>query len=142
MDANIYNDKINNKKKKRKSKKKADFNPTNILSTANNPPPDGSYALSDKDMTPEVKEYINALLQNQLETEAKEFQRRKLKSIDADQIKNILSEYLDTFLILGYDTKGERVFVFNADTPAKKDALYEHFKSIFVKLLEQQQKEF
>ena len=104
--------------------------------------PGKMYSIKDEDLEPDVKEYINTLLKEQIQAETIEFQNKKLKQINSDQIKSILSEYMNTFLILGYDTKGERVFVFKADSADQKDALYEQFKSIFIKLMEQQQKEF
>lgn len=38
-------------------------------------------------------------------------------------IKNILSEYLDSFLLIGFTPDGLRAFVSNAPTPRDQDAL-------------------
>ena len=61
----------------------------------------------------------------------------RIHSRDFNLLRNQVSEYLDSFLILGYDNEGQRVIVQRYNTPKDRDAIIEFLKTVF--LLQQQQ---
>lgn len=64
---------------------------------------------------------------------------RKIKDFN-DNIKNIInymSEFLDTFIILGYDFEGNRVvFQNHNDSTLKQDALFKLIEQTFIKFVQ------
>jgi hypothetical protein len=58
---------------------------------------------------------------------------------DLNILKGIISEYLDAFLIFGYNMNGERVIVQNFKNARDRDAIMEFLKTVFIK---QQQENF
>lgn len=58
---------------------------------------------------------------------------------DLGLLKSIISEYLDTFIVFGYNTDGERIILQHYTTPKDRDAIMEFLKTIFIK---QQQDNF
>jgi hypothetical protein len=52
---------------------------------------------------------------------------------DLSLLKSIVGEYLDSFLVFGYNTDGDRVIVQNFKTAKDRDAVIEFLKTIFLK---------
>ena len=52
---------------------------------------------------------------------------------DLTLLKSIVGEYLDSFLVFGYNTDGDRVIVQNFKTAKDRDAVIEFLKTIFLK---------
>lgn len=52
---------------------------------------------------------------------------------DLEILKSIITEYLDTFMVFGYNLKGERIIIQHFPCAKDRDALVEFLKLIFVK---------
>jgi hypothetical protein len=52
---------------------------------------------------------------------------------DLTLLKSLVGEYLDSFLVFGYNTEGDRVIVQNFKTAKDRDAVMEFLKTIFLK---------
>jgi hypothetical protein len=52
---------------------------------------------------------------------------------NTQKIVNYLAEYFDSFILLGYDSKGERIELKFCDTALKQDALMKLLEQIFIK---------
>jgi hypothetical protein len=52
---------------------------------------------------------------------------------DLGLLKSQVGEYLDSFLLFGYNTEGDRVIVQNFKTAKDRDAVMEFLKTIFLK---------
>jgi hypothetical protein len=60
---------------------------------------------------------------------------KKAQDYDLTHIDGILSEYLDNFILLGFDTQGQKVSLMHAGTHCGKDALLEHLRSTLIQML-------
>jgi len=93
----------------------------------------------------EVKQNIfnsinDAELQQSLDVWTKQNQtENKIEERDYFLLKSVITEYLDSYMLFGYNTKGERIIVQHANTPRDRDAVAEFLKTIF---LQQQQNNF
>ena len=58
---------------------------------------------------------------------------------DLSILKTAITEFLDVFLLFGYDLKGNRVIIQNFKNARDRDAIMEFLKTIFIK---QQQDSF
>jgi len=58
---------------------------------------------------------------------------------DYTLLKSVITEYLDSFMLFGYNTQGERIIIQHAKTPKDRDAVMEFLKTIFI---QQQQTNF
>jgi len=54
-------------------------------------------------------------------------------------LKSVITEYLDSYILFGYNTKGERIIVQHANSARDRDAVMEFLKTIF---MQQQQTNF
>lgn len=52
---------------------------------------------------------------------------------DLNLLGSVISEYLDSFILFGYNLDGERVIIQNYNKPKDKDALMEFLKIVFLK---------
>jgi hypothetical protein len=59
--------------------------------------------------------------------------QNKLK--DLYSLDTVVSEYLQTFMILGYDINGERICITHAENASARDALLEHLRSTFINII-------
>ena len=50
----------------------------------------------------------------------------------------MVSEFLKTFMVLGYDLNGEKVFIMHATNPHDKDALVEHLRTTLLGIINAQ----
>lgn len=66
-------------------------------------------------------------------------QDNKIMSRDLTLLKSIISEYLDSYLLLGYSMEGQRIIIQSFNTAKDKDALMEFLKNLFI---QQQQNNF
>lgn len=57
------------------------------------------------------------------------------KMSDLQHLDAIVAEYLQSFMILGYDINGERICITHAATPAARDSLIEHLRSTFLNIM-------
>jgi hypothetical protein len=57
----------------------------------------------------------------------------KIISRDLTILKTLITEYLDTFLLFGYNPEGDRIIIQNLRNARDKDALMEFMKTIFIK---------
>jgi hypothetical protein len=60
-------------------------------------------------------------------------QNNMITKRDLTLLKSIVGEYLDSFLVFGYNTEGDRVIVQNFKTAKDRDAVMEFLKTIFLK---------
>jgi hypothetical protein len=128
------------------NKKSKSFNcdtKTNNLSTANLEVPI-KCKLTKKEIeetNEKVYEAINKIeLKKALETYLKQQNQYKQTEMrDFGILKSIISEYLDSFIVFGYNLHGERVIIQNYPRSKDRDAIMEFLKIIFFK---QQQDNF
>jgi hypothetical protein len=52
---------------------------------------------------------------------------------DLSLLKSMVAEYLDSFVVFGYNMEGERVIIQNFKTAKDRDAVMEFLKTIFLK---------
>lgn len=60
---------------------------------------------------------------------------KQYKVHDLQHLDTIVAEYLQTFMILGYDINGEKVCISHASTPAARDSLIEHLRTTFLSII-------
>lgn len=63
----------------------------------------------------------------------KNIKNDKIISRDLNILKTLISEYLDAFIIFGYNIQGERVIIQQFKNPKDRDAIMEFFKTVFIK---------
>jgi hypothetical protein len=125
------------------SKKKNSAQNTNIPSLSS------SETVVDKKMTQKqinemnkkVFDAINHLeLQKSLDKWLKENKHsQQIVMRDLGLLKSIITEYLDSFLLFGYNLDGERVILQSFNKSRDRDAIMEFLKIVFIK---QQQENF
>jgi uncharacterized protein (UPF0297 family) len=117
--------------KKRKSKD------TNIpsLSSSNVKEQVGMSKDEIKALNEKVYSAINNLeLQKSLDKWLKDnAQQTQVVKRDMALLKNHVSEYMDSFLLFGYNMDGDRVIIQNFKTARDRDAVMEFLKTIFLK---------
>jgi hypothetical protein len=88
-----------------------------------------------------VSDAINdAELQKALDKWIKEHHYdNKIVARDLTLLRSIITEYMDSYILLGYNLEGQRVVIQNFNSPKDKDALMEFFKNLFI---QQQQSNF
>jgi hypothetical protein len=52
---------------------------------------------------------------------------------DFSMLKDIIGEYLDSFLVLGYSMEGSRIVIQSFKSPKDRDAIVEFLKTVFIK---------
>jgi len=65
--------------------------------------------------------------------------RNSIAMRDLGLLKSIITEYLDTFILFGYNIDGERIILQHYTSPKDRDAIMEFLKTIFIR---QQQDNF
>jgi hypothetical protein len=102
-------------------------------------------SVNDEVAMKEVAEKIfgqinNKELEKSLDRWLKENNTRNAIALrDLDLLKSIITEYLDTFIVFGYNVDGERIILQHYTTARDRDAIMEFLKTIFIK---QQQDNF
>jgi hypothetical protein len=90
----------------------------------------------EKEILPEkqlaqVEEVIrNAILRFYDTATLKQYKVKDLEHLDA-----MVSEFLKTFMVLGYDLNGEKVFIMHATNPHDRDALVEHLRTTLLGII-------
>jgi hypothetical protein len=60
---------------------------------------------------------------------------RSSKVKDLEHLDLITQEYLNSYMILGYDINGEKVSIMHAENPHDRDALVEHLRTTLLNIL-------
>jgi hypothetical protein len=68
--------------------------------------------------------------------DAAQIKQHKVK--DLEHLDVMISEFLKTFMVLGYDLNGEKVFVMHATNPHDRDALVEHLRTTLLGIINAQ----
>jgi hypothetical protein len=97
-----------------------------------------SRKINDDDIVEIQKKVFDAVHNLELQ---KSLDKMLRQNIQEDQIvrrdfsilKDSISEYLDSFMVLGYTLDGERIVIQSFKTPKDKDAIVEFMKNIFLK---------
>ena len=63
---------------------------------------------------------------------------KQYKVKDLEQLDTVITEYLDTFMVLGYDINGEKVLIMHATSPHDRDALVEHMRTTLLGIINPQ----
>ena len=63
---------------------------------------------------------------------------KQYKVKDLEQLDTVITEYLDTFMLLGYDINGEKVIIMHATNPHDRDALVEHLRTTLLGIINPQ----
>jgi len=90
---------------------------------------------SQEELTRKVFDAIsNVELQKSIDKWMKENRKENQISMrDLGILKGIVSEYLDTFLMFGYNVNGDRIILQNFKNARDRDAIMEFLKTIFLK---------
>lgn len=65
-------------------------------------------------------------------------QLKQYKVKDLEHLDSVASEFLKTFMILGYDLNGEKAFIMHATNPHDRDALVEHLRTTLLGIINAQ----
>jgi hypothetical protein len=114
-----------------------------MLSDNSNPSKKKSTRSTKKNKTPLVPvDRVQDQSKNLEQAIAKAFKRFYSESVskqnkikDLKHLDTIVAEYLQSFMILGYDINGEKICISHASTPAARDALIEHLRSTFISIM-------
>lgn len=68
--------------------------------------------------------------------DAAQLKQHKVK--DLEHLDSVASEFLKTFMILGYDLNGEKAFIMHATNPHDRDALVEHLRTTLLGIINAQ----
>lgn len=125
-------------------KKKITSENTNIPSLSSDQTGTPKVKITSKEVEQIHKKVFDAVnnleLQKSLDRWLKEnYQHQQVAMRDLGLLKAIISEYLDSFLVFGYNLDGERVILQNFSKAKDRDALMEFLKIVFIK---QQQENF
>ncbi len=63
---------------------------------------------------------------------------KQYKVKDLEHLDGVASEFLKTFMILGYDLNGEKAFIMHATNPHDRDALVEHLRTTLLGIINAQ----
>lgn len=63
---------------------------------------------------------------------------KQYKVKDLEHLDSVASEFLKTFMILGYDLNGEKAFIMHATNPHDRDALVEHLRTTLLGIINAQ----
>jgi hypothetical protein len=118
-----------------KNKRKRDTNIPSLSSENTSQQSSGMTKEEIKILNDKVFSAINNLeLQKSLDKWLKDHaQNNMITKRDLGLLKSLVGEYLDSFLLFGYNTEGDRVIVQNFKTSKDRDAVMEFLKTIFLK---------
>jgi len=90
---------------------------------------------SKEEIVKKVQEAVSNLeLQKSIDKWMKDNKKENIISLrDLGILKGIITEYLDVFLVFGYNTNGERIILQNFKNARDRDAIMEFLKTIFLK---------
>ena len=116
--------------KKSYRKKKTDSLGLSALETKNNLQPEKHLA--------EIEAQVEEVIKNAFLRFADAAQLKQYKVKDLEHLDVMVSEFLKTFMVLGYDLNGEKVFIMHATNPHDKDALVEHLRTTLLGIINAQ----
>jgi len=92
-------------------------------------PPD----LSEQDIhqLEELTKHVNAKID---EVIRKEVEHKTRKNPDLDQLKSMVGEFCDTYMVIGYTLNGEPFVIYNAKNAQSHNALAEHLRLTFMNI--------
>jgi len=118
--------KIKKDKKEKNLKYVADsLLPENYQSAEKYPTPSINEQEMMADLVKELNKKINTVLTDDKNTKFK-------KNVDIEQLQNILKEYMNTYLVLGYTLEGQPFIISYAKTPQDHNSLVEHLRLTFL----------
>jgi len=88
---------------------------------------------------PEIQEKIMTTIHNQelnksMDAWLKQNEGQKNVAVrDLELLSSIITEYMDSFIMLGYNLEGERVVIQHYHKPKDRDAMMEFLKIVFFK---------
>jgi hypothetical protein len=66
----------------------------------------------------------------------------KIEERDYHLLKSVITEYLDSYLLIGYNTIGDRILIQHAASAKDQDAIVEFLKNVFLSHQQQTQMKF
>ena len=78
---------------------------------------------------------IRHALQHYLPIAEEKFKTRQMIKRDLDLLESVISEYLKTFVVLGYDLSGEKIQIMHANNPQEFDSMLEHVRGSLLTIL-------
>jgi len=118
--------------KKRKSKTK---NKTDVTSLSCDMEKTDTFSFSFEETQEKIfNEINNQELQKSLTEWDKKFkQKQKIGRRDLSILKEHIGEYMNTFLLFGYNIDDDRVILQQFENPRDRDAIMEFLKTIFIR---------
>ena len=92
----------------------------------------------------EIAEFINQTIKKQID---KEIEKETIKQTtyastekknaqkDMAVLDSVISEYLQNFMVIGFDLQGNKLTMFHAKNALEKDAILEHLRSVVMNLV-------
>ena len=88
---------------------------------------------SSNPLSSNINEYFSEM---DVEELIKESLKHTLKPLTEEKLTNLLSEYLNSFIILGYDTRNKAIDpIFHAETDMEADALSQYMQHYIISIL-------
>lgn len=60
---------------------------------------------------------------------------RAAQNLEIKHLDSVITEYLDNFILLGYDVTGQKVSIIHATSQYGKDALIEHLRTTLLNII-------
>ena len=60
---------------------------------------------------------------------------RAAQNLEIKHLDNVITEYLENFILLGYDVSGQKVSIIHATSQYGKDALIEHLRTTLLNII-------
>ena len=116
---------------KEKSSKKAPRKKKDVLSVSSpEPHPASAEFIIPEELLKNIDEKLSETIKQELKAEKK-------KAIeDYTPLERFTSEYLKSFLILGFGLNGDKVFIGHAKTAEQHDSLVEHLRRTFSNIMQ------
>lgn len=90
------------------------------------------FEIKDIEDQRKVAKFIDDIIKNNIQKE-EELQKKRLS--DYSNLLSINSEWLDSFLIIGYDMKGDEVVISNTKTAKDYNSVLSLLKKAFINLV-------
>jgi hypothetical protein len=94
---------------------------------------------TEKNILPEKQlAQVEEVIKNAFLRFADAAQMKQYKVQDLEHLDSVVSEFLGSFMILGYDINGEKVLIMHATNPHDRDALVEHMRTTLLGIINPQ----
>lgn len=91
---------------------------------------------TEEQVLPEKQlEQVEELIKNAFLRFYDNAQLKQFKVKDLEHLDSVVSEFLQTFMVLGYDMNGEKIFIMHATNPHDRDALVEHLRTTLLGII-------